>query len=189
MNYGLLLWLPLDLRARGISVAASDALLAEAALLALPSVAVTAWLYHRWSTKRTLIAALVLTAVGLLGLTLLGPVIAVSGRVPILLITALMIGSGGVIAVLPPFTSESCAVAIRGRGNELIAAASKAGGIAAQVVSMAALVRGGATAAVARALPVGLAAVLAGQFGPETRGRRLEEANSWRPSLSLRGSR
>lgn len=183
VNYGLLLWLPVDLRARGISVAASDALLAEAALLALPGAAVTAWLYHRWSTKGTLIVASVLTIIGLLGLPLIGPAAAIPGNTHVVLIAILMIGSGGVIAVLPPFTSESYPAAIRGRGTGLVAASSKAGGIAAQVVSMGALVPGLATAAVVLALPVGVAAVLIGRFSPETRGRRLDKLDSWAPSL------
>ena len=183
VNYGLLLWLPADLRSKGVSVAASDALLAEAALLALPSAVVTAWLYHSWSTKRTLVATCALTVVGLLGIPLIGPVVTLDSHLPILLLAILMIGSSGVIAVLPPFTSENYPVEIRGRANGLVAANSKAGGIAAQVVSMGTLVPGLSTAAIILAVPMGLAAMAVGRFGRETKARRLEEIDSWSPSL------
>ncbi|HEX5327888.1 MAG TPA: MFS transporter [Acetobacteraceae bacterium] len=181
VNYGLLLWLPADLRARGFGVAASDALLARSALIALPTVIVTAWLYHRWSTKRTLVLVSLLTVLGLLGVPLLGSVVPVQGMAPVVLIAVLMVGSGGVIAVLPPFSVESYPVSIRGRGTGLVAGSSKLGGIAAQVATMGAAVPQLAAVALVLAAPVLLGALFAGRFGRETRGRRLAEIDAWRP--------
>jgi putative MFS transporter len=178
VNFGLLLWLPADLRARGYSVASSDALLAQSALLTLPIAVVTAWLYHRWSTKWTLVLLASITMLGLLTLPLLGTLAPLHGGAPVLLIAILMIGSGGMIAALLPFSAESYPAAIRGRGTGLVAGSSKLGGIAAQLVSMGAVVPELATAALVLALPVALAASLVGRYGSETRGRRLEELDA-----------
>ena len=71
VNFGLLLWLPAELRARGYGVAGSDILLFRSALLALPTMPVVAWLYGRWSTKWTVVALSVTTALGLVGLSLI----------------------------------------------------------------------------------------------------------------------
>jgi putative MFS transporter len=175
VNFGLLLWLPADLRAKGYSVGGSDSLLAQSALLALPTAAITAWLYAAWSTKRTLILLCVFTTIGLCGVSLLGSWLPVTGRAPVVLITILMIGSNGIIAVLLPYSAESYPMRIRGRGTGLVAASSKLGGVAAQVVSMAALVPELATAAVVLAVPVIVSAAMLGRYGLETRGRSLEE--------------
>jgi putative MFS transporter len=51
INFGLLLWLPADLVAKGYSVGVSSKLLAESALIAFPTVFIAALLYSRWSTK------------------------------------------------------------------------------------------------------------------------------------------
>ena len=107
VNFGLILWLPTDLRAEGYSVASSDRLLAQSTLLALPTAALTAWLYAAWSTKRTLILLSVLTAIGLCSVSLLGRVLPATGVLPVALITLLMIGSNGIIAVLLPYSAES----------------------------------------------------------------------------------
>ncbi len=178
VNYGLLLWLPADLRAKGIGVGASDALLAHAALFALPTAMVTAFLYHRWSTKWTLVLMSSVTLAGLLAVTLLGSLVPLRGAMPVLLVTLLLVGTGGVIAVLLPFSAESYPAAVRGRATGLVAGSSKLGGIVAQLVTMGAVVPALAMAALALAVPVALGAALVGRYGAETRGRRLEELDT-----------
>jgi putative MFS transporter len=175
VNYGFLLWLPANLRAQGFSVAGSDSLLMQSALLSLPTTAVAAWLYQRWSTKWTLILLSAITAAGLAGISLLRQGFPLIDANPVALIAMLMIGSGGVIAVILPYSAESYPLHVRGRATGLVAGSSKVGGIAAQCVSMAAIVPGLATAALILALPVVISAVLVQRFGAETRGRRLEE--------------
>jgi putative MFS transporter len=175
VNFGLLLWLPADLRAKGISIAASDALLANAALFALPTAAVTALLYHKWSTKWTLVLMCLVTFVGLVGVTLLGGAVPLLGAMPVVLVTLLLVGSGGLIAVLLPFSAESYPAVVRGRATGMVAGSSKLGGILAQLVTMGALVPGLAAGALILAVPVALGAALAGRFGKETRGRQLED--------------
>ncbi len=185
VNFGLLLWLPADLRAKGIGVAASDALLAHAALFALPTPVVTAFLYQRWSTKWTLVLMSLVTLAGLLGVTLLGSVVPLPGAMPVVLLTLLMMGAGGLIAVLLPFSAESYPAALRGRATGLVAGSSKLGGIVAQLVTMGALVPALATASLALAIPVVLGATLAGRFGTETRGRLLEEMDAGAGSATV----
>src|SRR5664279_5670827 len=51
INFGLLLWMPAHLVAKGYSMGVSSSLLASSALIAVPTVFVAAWLYSRWSSK------------------------------------------------------------------------------------------------------------------------------------------
>ena len=51
INFGLLLWMPANLVAKGYSMAVSSELLAASALIAVPTVFVAAFLYSRWSSK------------------------------------------------------------------------------------------------------------------------------------------
>ena len=59
VNFGLLLWLPSDLVAKGYSIGVSSRLLAQSALIAFPTVFACAALYSRWSTKWSLALTLV----------------------------------------------------------------------------------------------------------------------------------
>ena len=56
INFGLLLWLPADLVAKGYSVAVSSKLLAESALIAFPTIFLVALAYSRWSRNGPLLA-------------------------------------------------------------------------------------------------------------------------------------
>jgi putative MFS transporter len=161
VNFGVILWLPADLRARGFDVGGSDRLLAESSLLALPSVAIAAWLYAAWNAKRTVILLCLLTVLGLVGVAALSALPSAFGR-PVILVTVLMIGSNGIIAVLLPFSAEQYATSIRGRGTGLVAGSSKLGGVAAQLLTMAALVPALSVATVAMAVPVLASAALLG---------------------------
>src|SRR5206468_3481936 len=67
INFGLLLWLPADLIAKGYSVGVSSRLLAQSALIAFPTVFIVAYLYSGWSTKWSVAASLAMTVAGLAG--------------------------------------------------------------------------------------------------------------------------
>src|SRR4029453_12310263 len=58
INFGLLLWLPTDLVAKGYSMELTSQLLAESALIAFPTIFVAAFLYSRWSTKWSVVASI-----------------------------------------------------------------------------------------------------------------------------------
>jgi putative MFS transporter len=173
VNFGLLLWLPTNLRENGVSVANSDALLAGSSVLALPTSAAAAWMYARWSTKWTLVVFLLFTTAGSFGFSLLGSGLPAIGNNPIVLITIIIIGSNGLISVLMPYSAESYPLRLRGRGTGMVAGSSKLGGIAAQLVSMFTLVPGLAGTALILSIPVLVSAAMVGRYGAETRGRRL----------------
>jgi putative MFS transporter len=154
VNFGIILWLPAALRARGYSVGGSDSLLAASSLLALPTTIVTAWLYDRWSKVRTLVLLYVLTAFGLAGVAALANLQPVAGSASIAVVTALMIGSNGIISVLLPYAAEHYPTRIRGRGAGLVAGSSKLGGVAAQMTSLAAIVPSLLAAAATMAVPI-----------------------------------
>jgi putative MFS transporter len=67
VNFGLLLWLPAELVAKGYSMGVSSQLLAKSALIAFPTVFVCAFLYSRWSTKWSLVGTIVVSAIGVAG--------------------------------------------------------------------------------------------------------------------------
>jgi putative MFS transporter len=67
VNFGVLLWLPAHMVSLGHSLAWSSGLLAASASMALPTVLAASWLYGRWSSKRAILAALLLAAIGLAG--------------------------------------------------------------------------------------------------------------------------
>lgn len=174
VNFGLLLWLPTDLQARGFSAELASGILASSALLALPTIALAAWLYARWSSKWTLVGTIVLTLAGLGGALLPAPVLAWP---PLLVgvIATLIVGTNGMIAVLLPYTAENYPLGVRGRATGLVAASSKFGGVAVQGFALVGLIPTLGGAALALLVPMGASAVMVAWAGRETRGRSLRE--------------
>jgi putative MFS transporter len=175
INFGLMLWLPGDLQEKGYSIAVSSKLLAESALIALPTVFLCAFLYSRWSTKWSLVMMLALTLAGLLLVLRLELTHDGSPVVPVAL---LIVGSNGVLAVLLPYTAESFPLRVRGRATGWVAACTKAGGVAAQALSIAALVPPMALVAACVLVPVSLGTLLISWFGRETRGGDLRHLDA-----------
>jgi putative MFS transporter len=172
VNFGLLLWLPADLIAKGYTVGLSSRLLAESALIAFPTVFIVAYLYSRWSTKWSLVGSLAVTLAGLGGVLWLE---LAKGGSPILPVALLIIGTNGLIAMLLPYTAESFPLRIRGRTTGTVAACTKAGGMIAQLLAILALVPPMALVAVIIMVPTAATVVLVGLFGKETRGRDLRD--------------
>jgi putative MFS transporter len=174
VNFGLLLWLPADLRAKGYSVSGSNELLFYSSLLALPTTIIVAWFYSRWSTKWTLFVLTVLTAFALAGLSLIESQIAIFRDNPLVLFSVLMVGVNGIIAVLLPYSAENYPVLVRGRATGLVAGSSKFGGLAANALTVAALVPSMIAAALILAFPIALSAGMVARYGRETRNRKLD---------------
>lgn len=170
INFGLLLWLPADLVAKGYSMAVSSKLLAESALIAFPTVFIAAFLYSRWSTKWSLVTFIGVTLLGLVGVLRLE--LAGSGS-PVLPVALLIVGSNGIIAILLPYAAESFPLRVRSRATGWVAACTKAGGVGAQALSITALVPAMGAAAALILIPITLALALCAWFGRETRGRDL----------------
>ena len=174
INFGLLLWLPSDLQARGYSSELASGIIASSALIALPTVMLAAWLYSRWSSKWTLVATIVLTLGGLIG-ALLPPALLAWDPLLLVVIAMLIVGTNGMIAVLLPYTAENYPLGMRGRGTGLVAASSKFGGVTVQLFALAGLIPTLGGAALALLLPMAASGGLVAWAGRETRGRSLRE--------------
>jgi putative MFS transporter len=174
-NFGFLLWLPTNLRAMGMDAGTATGLLARSAFFALPGTLIVIWLYHRWSTIRTLVAFIALSALSLLGFFLLGWFGISSTAAMVLATVALLVSASGVIATLIPYASEIYPVHLRATGSGVIAATSKLGGILGAAFGVVGLFGNVSMAALAIAVPMLVAAVLLIRNGIDTRGRRLEE--------------
>jgi putative MFS transporter len=174
VNFGLLLWLPTDLQARGYSSALASGILTRSALVALPTIVAAAWLYSRWSSKWTLVLTLVLTLAGLVGALLPGAILR-SDIVVVGIIALLIVGSNGMIAVLLPYAAENYPLGIRGRATGLVAGSSKFGGVAVQSFALVGLIPTLSGAALALLGPMLLSGALVAYAGRETRGRSLRE--------------
>jgi putative MFS transporter len=174
VNFGLLLWLPTDLQARGYSSALASGILASSALIALPTIMLAAWSYSRLSSKWTLVATVLLTLAGLVGALLPAPILSWPPLL-VAVIAMLIVGSNGTIAVLLPYAAENYPLGIRGRATGLIAGASKFGGVAVQGFALLGFIPTLGGAALALLGPMGLSAALVAWAGRETRGRSLRE--------------
>jgi len=174
INFGLLLWMPAHLVAKGYSMGVSSGLLAASALIAVPTVFVAAWLYSAWSSKGALVGAITLCAAGLLGLVHL-ELSSPADASPVFVIALLIVGVNGIIAMLLPYAAESYPLQVRGRATGWVAACTKAGGLAAQLLGLLGLVPGLAWAAVLALVPVLLSIVLVVRYCGETRGTDLRD--------------
>jgi putative MFS transporter len=174
INFGLLLWMPALLVAKGYSVALSSRLLAASALIAVPTVFAAAALYGRWSSKGALVASIALTAAGLLGLIHL-EIASPANASPVLPIALLIVGINGIIAMILPYAAESYPLKVRARATGWVAACTKTGGLLAQGLGVFGLVPGLAWGAALTLVPIAVALVLVMRFCTETRGRDLRE--------------
>jgi putative MFS transporter len=174
VNFGLLLWLPADLTAKGYSMGALSRLLALSALIAAPTVFLCAFLYSRWSTKWSLVLMMGIMALGLALVlhieTAQGPALS-----PIVPVALLIVGSNGVLAILLPYAAESYPLRVRGRGTGWVAGCSKFGGLLAQFLAIMAAAPAVGAAAGLIMIPTLLAMGLIAWFGAETRGRDLRD--------------
>lgn len=183
VNFGVLLWLPGSLVAEGRSVGLASTIIAQSTLLAIPAVALVAYLYSVWSTKWSLVMMIAITTMGLLAVPLRG-----TGLVPILSnptvpLVLLIVGSTGFISILLPYTAENYPLRVRGRASGWVAGCSKIGGLIAQGLSALALVPMLNSAALAIAVPAALSLALIAMLGRETRNRDLRELEALPASL------
>ena len=178
VNWGFVTFTPTILRDRGLDAASASRLLFWSALIAVPATVLVAYLYGYWSSKKTMTLF-----AGLTGGTLLLFAAADPGaggeRMGLLmpLMVLLLVGSGGIISMLSPYTAEVYPTRLRGTGSGFAAGASKVGGILAPPLVALTLVHfpGFAAVGVIAAAPVLLSTALMALSGIETRDRPLEE--------------
>lgn len=174
-NFGFVLWLPVNLTELGVDPKAASAVLARSAIYALPGIAVVVWLYHRWSSFRSLVLFIAFTALALLAFAVMGWLQLRSNALTTAATAALLVSISGVIAMLIPYATEIYPVHLRGTGSGMIAASSKLGGILGAGLGVLGFFSHFAWSALLIAVPMGVAALVLWRNGVETRGRRLEE--------------
>ena len=176
-NFGFIVWLPTTVSGAGLSVASITGILAKAALFAFPGSALMAWLYGRWSSKGTVVLTCAVTGGILAVFAILGNSIA---RYPTLLVVTLiflLVAMWGLISVLAPYSAEVYPVMIRARGAGVTAGASKAGGVAALLMSVLVIVPFDIhDMALIAAVPALLGALSVGLAGVETSYARTQPA-------------
>lgn len=186
VNWGFIAFLPTLLQDAGVGAGRASFLLFLSALVAIPGTVLVAFAYGMWSSRKSMVAYAVATVVSLLGLAALDDYrtnqVALVG-----LLGLLFAASGGVIAMLSPYTAEVYPTRLRGTGSGLSAGSSKLGGLLGGIASVAGLIgtaAGMAGPAVAVSIPMLLAGLFVATRGIETRGRRLEEIAA-RPTESV----
>jgi putative MFS transporter len=178
VNFGVLLWLPSALVAEGRSVGLASTLIARSTLIAAPTIVVSAYLYSVWSTRSSLILAIGITSLGLLGILLRGTGTLLILTNPIVPLSLLIVGSSAMVSILLPYAAETYPVRVRGRAIGWVAGWSKIGGLIAQALSALALVPALGVAAAVISIPAALSLAFIWIFGRETRGRDLRELES-----------
>ena len=174
-NFGFLLWLPANLVRLGIDAHRTVALLARSAILALPGIVLVVALYQRWSSIRTLVLFIALTAFALLfffaiDLADIRLVAFTTGAS-----VALLLSISGVIATLIPYAAEIYPVHLRSTGAGLIAGSSKFGGILGAVLAVLGLFGHFMLSALLIAAPMAIAGWMLARSGIETRNEGLED--------------
>ena len=174
-NFGFILWLPVNLGELGIDPKATSALLARSALYALPGIAMVIWLYQHWSSFRALVLFISMTVAALLAFALMDVLEVRADGAVVVATVALLVSSGGVIAMLIPYATEIYPVHLRGTGSGVVAASSKFGGIIGAGLGTIGFFDQFALSALLISLPLALSAAMLWRGGVETRGFGLEE--------------
>jgi putative MFS transporter len=174
VNFGFVLWLPTNLVELGIDAKGTSALLAKSAVLALPGIGVVVWLYHYWSSFRSLVLFIALTTLSLLAFCLMALAGLHSPAATVAAAVALLVSVSGVIAMLIPYAAEIYPVQLRGTGSGVIAASSKFGGILGAGLGVLGFFEHFVLSALLIAVPMVISGVLLLASGIETRGIGLE---------------
>jgi putative MFS transporter len=178
VNWGFLTFTPTILRDRGLDAGSASRMLFWSALVAVPATVLVAWLYGYWSSRKTMMLFAALTGATLLLFAAIDPG-AGGERTALLmpLMVLLLVGSGGIISMLSPYTAEVYPTRLRGTGSGFSAGCSKVGGILAPPLVALTLLHfpGFAAIGVMAAAPVLLSTLMLAAGGIETRDRPLEE--------------
>lgn len=179
VNFGFITWLPSNLGKLGLSETNITTLISKAALFSIPGAVMVAYMYDRWSSKKTMVLFSGVTAATLFAFAVMGNSIVHHTGILTFLVVCLLIAMWAVISVLSPYSAEVYPTKIRASGAGVAAGASKLGGVLALIMATAAISPPSvAGSAVLVAVPCSLAAVLMAWKGIETRGRRLEEIHA-----------
>ena len=178
VNWGFISFLPTFLRGAGFSAGTSSYLLFLSAFVAIPGTVLVAYSYGMWSSRRSMTLFAVASIACAVGLAWMAPS-AASNRVAIVSMLALLYAAtGGVIAMLSPYTAEVFPTRLRGTGSGLSAGSSKLGGLLGAIGTVTGVISvstGMLRPALLVSIPMAIAAIAVVARGLETRGRPLEE--------------
>jgi putative MFS transporter len=172
VNWGFITFLPVFLQSADVGTRPSDLLLLSS-VFALPTTAVAAVAYARWSSRRAMLTYAVVTVAVLVLFGVLNPQGAGHGALLITLISVLLSGTAGMIAMLAPYAAEVYPTTLRATGSGVAAASSKVGGMLGPLLLTTAPRIG--TLAFVSAVPVAAGAYALWRTGVETAGRPLVE--------------
>ena len=178
VNWGFISFLPTFLRGAGFGAGAASFLLFLSAVVAIPGTVLVAYTYGRWSSRMSMIVFAVASIACALGLAWLAPTQGTNRFAVVGMLALLYAATGGVIAMLSPYTAEVFPTRLRGTGSGVSAGSSKLGGLIGGVATVTGLIgisTGMMRPALLVSIPMLIAAVLVAIHGVETRGRRLEE--------------
>ncbi|HEX2093468.1 MAG TPA: MFS transporter, partial [Longimicrobiaceae bacterium] len=174
VNWGFLTFTPTILRDRGLDAGSASRILFWSALIAVPATVLVAYLYGYWSSRKTMMLFAALTGATLLLFAAVDPGSAGQGTALLLpLMVLLLVGSGGIISMLSPYTAEVYPTRLRGTGSGFSAGCSKVGGILAPPLVALTLFHfpGFAVISLVAAAPVLLSTFMLAVSGIETRDR------------------
>ena len=178
VNWGFISFLPTFLRGAGFTAATSSFLLFLSAIVAIPGTVLVAYTYGMWSSRKSMVVFAAASIACAVGLAWLAPTQATNRVVVIGMLALLYAATGGVIAMLSPYTAEVYPTRLRGTGSGVSAGSSKLGGLVggiATVTGVLSVSTGMMRPALLVSIPMAAAAILVAARGIETRGRRLEE--------------
>ncbi len=176
VNWGFLTWLPTILRDYlHLDARLANRLLAKSALIAVPGCLLVAWLYGRWSSKKTMILFALGTAAVLVGFSRFKA--GDSQTLFSLLTVMLLFGLSGMISMLSPYGVELYPTKLRATGGGMVASSSKVGGVVGPPAMAFILTRfpGLAVPSLLVAAPLVFAAGILWLKGRETARKRLDE--------------
>jgi len=137
-----------------------------------------AYAYGKWSSRKSMMLFAVASIAGAAGLAIVEPTSTTSRAVTISVLALLYVATGGVSAMLSPYTAEVFPTRFRGTGSGVSAGATKLGGLVGGLATVTGLITtatGFTGPAVLVSIPLAIAAIMVAIAGLETRGRRLEE--------------
>jgi len=178
VNWGFISFLPTFLRGAGFSAASSSYLLFLSAVVAIPGTVLVAYAYGMWSSRRSMMVFALASIACAVGLAWIAPS-ATSNRLAMVSMLALLYtATGGVIAMLSPYTAEVFPTRLRGTGSGVSAGSTKLGGLLGAIGTVTGLISvstGMLRPALLVSIPMAVAALVVAMRGLETRGRPLEE--------------
>lgn len=190
-TFGFVTWLPTVLKEAGFDEPGIHVHATVMDLFAIPSAAVTAYLFFRWSTKGTLVLFPAVAGVAMLALsTLVGTGLLTSASLLIVGGTVFAFGTI-LLGVFGPYASEVYPTGMRGTGSGWATGMSRFGALTGIPVGGLVLSSGLPLFAhqIVFGVPLLAAAAIMAAFGVETRGRRLEDLTSARAGAWLEESR